>query len=249
MATAFSEHDCQMPFLISTRPIGKEAGTFKVRCLEIRNIPLTEIRALGYDEALRAELVSFSPDSLCFTSAFGVREFLKYYPDLIRSFRGNVFAIGDRTGEAIEHAGLKAVIPDQKDSPGLARLILKTLDRGERVALIRSGNADPRLPETLKRGGLNAKDYHIYEVTASQHGSLILDAMDSPELSGIIVTSPMEATILVNLAGPKIRVPIYAIGNTTARKLRDLGYVVSEPLGESNFDDLVMKISEKYCPQ
>ena len=59
----------------------------------------------------------------------------------------------------------------------------------------------------------------------------------------------MEATILVNLAGPKIRVPIYAIGNTTARKLRDLGYVVSEPLGESNFDDLVMKISEKYCPQ
>ncbi|MCL5442004.1 MAG: uroporphyrinogen-III synthase [Candidatus Thermoplasmatota archaeon] len=238
-----------MPFLISTRPIGKESGTFKVRCLEIRNIPLTEIRNPGYDEALRAELVSFNPDSLCFTSAFGVREFLKYYPDLIKSFRGNVFAIGDRTGEAIQQAGLKAIIPDQKDSPGLAGLILKTLGRGERVALIRSGNADPKLPETLNMGGVIAKDFHIYEVTASRHGSLILDAMDSPELSGIIVTSPMEAAILVNLAGPKIRVPIYAIGNTTAGKIRDLGYAVSEPLGESNFEDLVRKISEKYCPQ
>ena len=238
-----------MPFLISTSPIGKESGTFKVRCLEIRNIPLTEIRNPGYDEALRAELVSFNPDSLCFTSAFGVREFLKYYPDLIKSFRGNVFAIGDRTGEAIQQAGLKAIIPDQKDSPGLAGLILKTLGRGERVALIRSGNADPKLPETLNMGGVIAKDFHIYEVTASRHGSLILDAMDSPELSGIIVTSPMEAAILVNLAGPKIRVPIYAIGNTTAGKIRDLGYAVSEPLGESNFEDLVRKISEKYCPQ
>ena len=238
-----------MPFLISTRPIGKESGTFKVRCLEIRNIPLTEIRNPGYDETLRAELVSFNPDSLCFTSAFGVREFLKYYPDLIKSFRGNVFAIGDRTGEAIQQAGLKAIIPDQKDSPGLAGLILKTLGRGERVALIRSGNADPKLPETLNMGGVIAKDFHIYEVTASRHGSLILDAMDSPELSGIIVTSPMEAAILVNLAGPKIRVPIYAIGNTTAGKIRDLGYAVSEPLGESNFEDLVRKISEKYCPQ
>ena len=238
-----------MPFLISTRPIGKESGTFKVRCLEIRNIPLTEIRNPGYDEALRAELVSFNPDSLCFTSAFGVREFLKYYPDLIKSFRGNVFAIGDRTGEAIQQAGLKAIIPDQKDSPGLAGLILKTLGRGERVALIRSGNADPKLPETLNMGGVIAKDFHIYEVTASRHGSLILDAMDSPELSGIIVTSPMEAAILINLGGPKIRVPIYAIGNTTAGKIRDLGYAVSEPLGESNFEDLVRKISEKYCPQ
>lgn len=238
-----------MSLIISTRPIGKESGTFKVRCLEIRNIPLTEIRNPCYDEALRAELVSFNPDSLCFTSAFGVREFLKYYPDLIKSFRGNVFAIGDRTGEAIQQAGLKAIIPDQKDSPGLAGLILKTLGRGERVALIRSGNADPKLPETLNMGGVIAKDFHIYEVTASPHGSLILDAMDSPELSGIIVTSPMEAAILVNLAGPKIRVPIYAIGNTTAGKIRDLGYAVSEPLGESNFDDLVMKISEKYCPQ
>ena len=59
----------------------------------------------------------------------------------------------------------------------------------------------------------------------------------------------MEATILVNLAGPKIRVPVYAIGNTTAGKIRDLGYAVSEPLGESNFEDLVRKISEKYCQQ
>ena len=249
MATAFLEHDFRMSLIISTRPMGKEAGTFKVRCLEIKNIPLTEIRTLGYNENLRAELVSFSPDSLCFTSSFGVKEFLKYYPELIKSFSGNVFAIGDRTGEAIEQAGLRAIVPDQKDSPGLARLILSTLARGERVALIRSGNADPRLPETLNLGGVVARDFHIYEVTASQQGSFILDAMDSPGLSGIIVTSPMEATILVNLAGPKIRVPIYAIGNTTARKLRDLGYEVSEPLGESNFEDLVRKISEKYCPQ
>ncbi|MHB1708525.1 MAG: uroporphyrinogen-III synthase [Thermoplasmataceae archaeon] len=249
MATASSEHDCQMPFLISTRPVEKEAETLKVRCLGIKNIPLTEIRSPGYNEALRAELVSFSPDSLCFTSAFGVREFLKYYPDLIRSFSGNVFAIGGRTGVAIQQAGLKAIIPDQKDSPGLARLILKTLCRGKRVALIRSGNADPKLPETLNSGGLIAKDYHIYEVIASRHGSLVLDAMDSPELYGIIVTSPMEAAILVNLAGPGIRVPVYAIGKTTARKLRDLGCAVSDPLGESNFDDLVMKISEKHCQQ
>ena len=249
MATASSEHDFLMPFLISTRPIGKDVGTVKVRCLEIRNFPITEIRALGYDEALRAELVSFSPDSLCFTSAFGVREFLKYYPDLIRSFRGNVFAIGDRTGEAIQQAGLKAIIPDQKDSPGLAGLILRTVGKGGKVALIRSGNADPKLPETLNIGGVIAKDFHIYEVTASRHGRLILDAMDSPELSGIIVTSPMEAAILINLGGPKIRVPIYAIGNTTAGKVRDLGYAVSEPLGESNFDDLVKKISEKHCKE
>jgi|GEM_PF-2436677 uroporphyrinogen-III synthase len=249
MATAFSEHECQMPFIISTRPAEKDAGTRKVRCLEIKNIPLTEIRPLGYSETLRAEINSFSPDSLCFTSAYGVREFLKYYPDLIGSFRGKIFAIGDRTGEAIEEAGLKAMIPDHKDSPGLAELILETLSRGERVALIRSGNADTMLPEMLNEGGLIARDYHIYEVTASHNGSLILNALDSSELSGIIVTSPMEATILVNLAGPKIRVPVYAIGNTTAKKLRDLGYAVSNPLGESNFDDLIMKISERYCLQ
>ena len=77
MATAFLEHDFRMSLIISTRPMGKEAGTFKVRCLEIKNIPLTEIRTLGYNENLRAELVSFSPDSLCFTSSFGVKEFLK----------------------------------------------------------------------------------------------------------------------------------------------------------------------------
>lgn len=234
--------------LISTRPSVKDSGFREAGCLEIINIPVTETITYPYSSSLKEDIVEFQPSALVFTSSFGVMQFHLLYPDVLETFHGSIFAIGNKTAEAIGKTGFTAMVPERKDSRGLASLIINNTKGTGNIALIRSRNADSILFDSLNKAGFKVRDYAIYEVSESTDARKITAAIKEPGVSGIILTSPMEASIVAKLTGPELRlVPIYAIGLTTRTKLNDLGFTVCGPLGESHFEDLVRKISDNLC--
>ena len=224
--------------LVTTRPENKYAEVHS-HFLDIVNIPLTRT-ATTFSEDDARKLGDFNPDTVVFTSSTGVDIFLPVMPSFIRG--RSVFAIGNSTASKLANSGFSPVIPENRDSLGIADAIISSVRHGSRVALLRSSRPDKRLDEALMREGFDTISISLYNIVEEA----VADLPETSRIFGFLVTSSMEAEILLKRYGIIPDTHYFAIGRTTAEKMSSLGFVLSDPLGNSDFTETIHMIESFY---
>ncbi len=163
-----------------------------------------------------------------------------------------VAAVGPKTRVALEEAGLRVdVVPAEYRGKALGEELARMEPRPRCVVLARSDTALPDLPETLRSHGIRVVEVPIYRVEVledmARAAASIADVFDY-----VVFTSPSIAEAFTKAYRGLGRDPSRpgfrpaAIGPSTARRLRRLGY--PEPLQpkEYTMEALIEELLSDY---
>ncbi len=241
-----------IPFILSLRPEEKFAGPHVRGCFGVVNVPLTKIEPAPDIVNTVSALNEYKPDSIVLTSAVGSELLLRYANvGFIRELR-HIFCIGKATARPLRSYNTEVPGGLERNTSGLASLILSRPGGVSKVAVFRSREGNPELIENLRNAGLEVREFIAYttvELDSVELGRLIR----SPDCRGIAITSPMEARLLASylrnnglkgLIGERL---FFSIGEPTRLELEKLGIKVSAPAGLSDFTNLLDGIEKKYC--
>lgn len=236
-------------YLVTTRPPGKFTSVVDRKCFRILNIPVTDtVVEQSVADSIR-EILEFGPDAMVFTSRIGSEVFMKHGGEEVLRRGLPCFCIGPSTAGPLELSSGDILIPDSRDTAGLSDLVISRSQEISRVAVFRSREGNPALMDALKSAIQEVREYEAYHSIELEGGN-IEESVTDEKCVGIALTSPMEADIFFR----RIRDPaglrgkrVFAIGNPTAEKVRSHGFEVSEPLGKSDFEALILEIENIYC--
>lgn len=181
--------------------------------------PMLKIQFPVLSEPEYRDLKSVSADAWIFTSRNGVEGLERMQSkknDL--SHPRYIFAVGDRTAEALQSIGLQAVVPfKDQNAKGLAELISGYDDI--RTAIHFTGSRHrPELKEELDKSGIELIDVIVYRTKTVPEQIQIRDA------EAILFYSPSAVKAFAK--GNDIEgIACFAIGPTTANALHNLGAV------------------------
>ena len=238
--------------LITTRPAVKAAdGGIFSSCLRVVNCHLTRVRYRMNGDDLLESLDSFMPSTIVFTSSIASVFALKKLPPRALSGRG-IYCIGDSSAAPFIAAGYSPLVPDHKDSAGLAALVLSHSVLGQKIAVIRSTLGSDVFRKRLEAVGMEVKEIKLYSLSKSIDPA-IYEYLCSRELAGVLVTSSLEARILSGILDEiecglnRDNIRFFAIGRPTRDELEGCGIKVSPPLGNSDVRRLVSEIEKMLC--
>jgi uroporphyrinogen-III synthase len=126
-----------------------------------------------------------------------------------------VYAVGEKTGEVLADAGIKASIPEQQDANGLAALIISDFPSEKKDVIHWCGNRRrDELGDHLKEAGFRYFDIEVYQTE--------LNTIRIPEVKtdAILFYSPSAVEAFRLSKGFDRELPeLFAIGNTTGEAL------------------------------
>lgn len=238
----------ERPFILSVRPESKFEDVPSDLCFDVINTPLTEIIVSKDLDEVIADLIDFNPDSIVLTSSIGSKILLEKTGREFLEKARFIFCIGSHTESVVK--GKNTIVPNvgKRNVSGLLELILNRKDKTGKLAVFRSSEGNPFLMKGLLNSGLCAREFISYGVSEKGPEGFS-EHIENEKFRGIVLTSPMEARIFSKIvaSGPELKGEIFAIGEPTRNALETSGLHVSEPYGDSDFSDLMKKISEKYC--
>lgn len=199
-------------------------------------------------------VVFTSPYGLRFAEELATAARVEEFLDLLRA--RHVAAIGPRTAEALQGAGLRpGLVAAEYTSAGLAR-DLATRVRDRRVALLRSARGDPALVRDLAAAGAEVLDVPVYDLVlpsrTEQHAKALRAVLED-SVDAYAFTSPLTVEHFVRwIAEEKAesaarlsfaRAIVAAIGPPTAEACRRAGLtpIVAR---EATFDALADAVAE-----
>lgn len=189
--------------------------------IEAHVVPLTEISFFSEDVIrARCQLLP-EPQAFLFTSRNAVEAFLpvaEYLPVPSR-----IFAVGARTAERLSEAGFKSEQPAATAQHGTAtgELIAATLAPDDHVWHFAAAQPRPEAREVLQAAGISYHQISCYETRPLKPSKL----PENPE--AVAFYSPSTVQAWQQLPGrPGAALPVFAIGHTTARALREAGVPV-----------------------
>ena len=253
-----------MKTLFIARPEGhleESIGNAEKQGFRVIAAPMVEIKARDDPEfeIFLQRVLSGSADYVIFTSVNGIRIAIEKAGDskdfLDAIDRAKIIAIGPRTKRALEEKGLKVeLLPEKYSSEGIVEE-LSPLLKGKRVEIVRSAQGDPLLIEGLASGGAAVHEVKIYEV-ARPRGEPQADAVRQAPLvdvfaftSSITVENYLKTAEELGLRGVVIDTMnsrlVAAIGELTAKTLRQNGIKVDIMPERFTFDDLLKAIKER----
>jgi uroporphyrinogen III methyltransferase/synthase len=200
----------------------------------------------------RLALMSLSSyDWVLFTSPTGVR----FFTLLAQRVLGRiprldvaVAAIGPSTAQALQAAGIKPqVIARDSSGEGLAEALVGRVKQGQRVLLARPEVAREVLPSALRSGGALVDTVAFYRNVAAQDVADIARDVRREVFDAVVFTSPSTAQRLfdgateagIEIADALRRVKVVAIGEITARALREAGITVGAVAPRPSDDGIV----------
>ncbi len=238
--------------IITTRPEEKVDSTYSGDCLEVVNIPVTKL--VTNSEIDIESINNFNPTIGVFTSTKGVNIFLSIGPEKWLSGM-KVVAIGEKTAGILSSQYGKVFVPERKTSRGVNELLDGMVNREDRIVLFTSSKSNGIILDHLERRGWRYISIELYDAVTLDIEPLITE-ISKDECIGIVVTSSMEARALFHKEKLKTQTSdkiigkhIFAIGKTTEETLRELNIPISEPIGNSNLEELLRNIEKIYCKQ
>ena len=152
-------------------------------------------------------------------------------------------AVGESTRRALADIGITAQLAAPANAVGLATTILAALaqqpgfGRGmpARVLLPRAEDGRPEAGEALRRAHVSVDEAIAYRTQPRCRADLfddecrLLDALQRGDIGALCVFAPSQVSALANLLGtaprllPQLAACVVAIGETTARALRQAG--------------------------
>ncbi len=208
----------------------REAGAEPVALPLIRIEPLRDPAPL---DAALARLDAY--DGLLLTSANAVTELAARAAARGRhlaDYRGVVFCVGPRTGEAALRVGLPVhCVAERRDAEGLLAEVEKRLPpRGRRFLLPRAEAARQRLPAALRAAGARVDAVSVYRtLPAELDAAALRRRLCAGELDALTFTSPSSVAAFAALLDPAARAAaarciVAAIGSVTAEALAREGF-------------------------
>jgi uroporphyrinogen-III synthase len=209
------------------------------------------------DEQLR-QLDSF--DAIVFLSRNAVRYLfdrcaqLGIQCELLRSGNRFLGAVGPATARALEEEGVQvSYVAGKGTGEALARELGPTL-AGRRVLLPRSDRGDERVPEALRASGARVTEVIAYRTTGpASINPEILARTRRAEVDAIVFASPSAVRTFARAIGESdlptlsVRVPLLAIGPTTATAIRRLGAQVTIEAEESSVSGIASALVQHFA--
>lgn len=185
------------------------------------------------DEALK-RIESY--DWIIFTSANGVRFFLRHLKETGRDLRDlkdiRICTIGPATASALEAMGIRVdLVPESYISEGVVTAFEGYDLTGRRILLPRAETARDVIPDGLAALGAAVDVVTIYRTVASERKKEELEPLiESGKVDVITFTSPSAVTSFMEIMGKDFRLPpqvrIACIGPVTAAAVRKAGLPV-----------------------
>ncbi|MEM2934067.1 MAG: uroporphyrinogen-III synthase [Methanocellales archaeon] len=221
--------------------------------------PMVEIKAREDPEFIvfLRRVLSCEVDYVIFTSVNGIRIALEKAAsgEFVKALnKTRVIAIGPRTKRALEKAGVAAIMPEKYSSEGILEE-LSSLLSGRKVEIVRSAQGDPELIKSLSSAGAAVHEVKIYEVKRPKGEAQALAIKQAPVVDVFAFTSStavenyLKTAEELGLRGMVIEIMnsriVAAIGELTAKKLRENGIKVDIVPKHFTFQDLLNAIKEK----
>ncbi len=223
-----------MKYIISTRPAEKFSPVSS-RCFDVVNCPLTGIRPLNID--YEGIMKKYDVRYIVFTSSVGADIFFRNVGD----YAAEYLAIGKNTADAIRSHGHECIVPDEKDSKGLAEKMIRICRNGYAL-LLRSSMANEELNRIIE-GKVRYIDVRTYDVI--ERSNEFENMCMSDDCIGALITSSMEAGIAA-VTLKKTGKMAFAIGGPTAEALEQSG-IKPAIVGDSDFAKTIEKIERVIC--
>ncbi len=197
-------------------------------------------------------------DFVIFTSLNGIRIAVEKAnnKEFINALnRAGIIAIGPRTKRALVGMGINvSILPEKYSSEGIVEELSPFL-KGKKVEIVRSAQGDPVLVEGLRKAGASVHEVKIYEVARPSGRAQDEAVKHADSIDVFAFTSSMTvenylktAEVLgirsqvVDIMNKKV---VAAIGELTAKTLRQNGIHVDIMPGRFTFDDLLNAIKER----
>lgn len=222
--------------------------------------PMVEIKAREDPEfsVFLQRVTSCEVDYVIFTSVNGIRIALEKAAseEFVKALnKTKVIAIGPRTKRALQEAGVKAALmPEKYSSKGIVEE-LSSLLSGRKVEIVRSAQGDPELIKGLSSAGAAIHEVKIYEVTRPKGEAQALAIKQAPVIDVFAFTSSTAVenylktaeelelrSMVIEIMNSRM---VAAIGELTAKKLRENGIKVDIIPERSTFQDLLKAIKER----
>lgn len=172
-------------------------------------------------------------DGILFTSGNAVTRLIErlrsHRPDGMQAMaRLTIAAIGERTADAVEAAGLTvSVVPDIATAEDLSSAIDDSMLRGKRYLFPCSSIARTVLPDALRAAGASVEEVIVYRTVSPVATELdaVRDRLVDGSIRVVAFFSPSAVRNVVQLLGLKCLVTarIAVIGPTTAAAARQTG--------------------------
>ncbi|MEK9138743.1 MAG: uroporphyrinogen-III synthase [Bacteroidota bacterium] len=214
----------------------------------------------SWDECDRALQHIRTYGALIFTSANSVEKFFQrcllksIEPVVLRRY--DVYAVGEKTKQAVEERGLSVrAIPDEFSSTGLAEYFKTKNVRGRRFLYPRGDLGKSDLIKSLVQQGANVDPVVVYKNTGPDEvdAEIVYRRLVAGEVDVITFASPSAATNFVRLfplermALMDKRTKIAVIGPTTEEAVKNLGVRVDIVARRSTIEGLINAIEEYYA--
>lgn len=220
---------------------------------EVVEFPVIEIAPVPADKQKLNELMRRDWDWLIFTSANGVRGFVKQLLDAgmdVRALgKAKLTAIGPATAKAIEALGLRV---DFTPSTYTSMDIVKEFPEevaSKRFLLPRSAQAPETLADELRRRGAIVEEWAAYQILRAGNASAqeLKGKLESAEVEAVTFASSSAVRHLVEAIGGTAAISkalVVCIGPATAQTARELGLRVDSVAKEHTLDGLVRAVME-----
>lgn len=202
--------------------IGKQ---LEERGAEVLDISLIGTRYINADVLDRVDFSRFS--HLVLTSRNGVGalfESLKRAKRDVRTLADiKIAAVGSSTADALAEYGIQAdIVPDVSTGKRLGELIVEQSGEKDRVLLVRSERAVHDIDDVLRENGIAFEEIAAYETYTRYSAQPIISAYsDSADYA--VIASPSAADAYKDIC-KNGDIKIIAIGGTTARYMREIGF-------------------------
>ncbi len=236
-------------FLVTTRPAEKVAPLDSHLCVEVVNVPLTEISEVEFPQSEIDRIRKYDPEAVVFTSKRGAEiYFSEIDPHLNRGKRA-YYGVGPSTCSSVTANGHDCTMPAKRDSQGLGELV-SGREAGKRVLFFRSGQANRVLDEMLSAGNvqfINATAYNVVKIRKPETAPIM-----DPDCFGVVFTSSMEVESFIDAIGGSLGqlvgsgMKFFSIGKYTTLSMGKHSIPLSEPEGNSDIEQLLKEICRKY---
>ncbi|MHB8571417.1 MAG: uroporphyrinogen-III synthase [Candidatus Dormibacteria bacterium] len=230
----------------------RQAAALRRAGFETAVTPMVRIEPVAVD-GISAALGTLGPaDWVAFTSQSAVAAVAA--PDSMRCPRARIAAVGPGTANALRVAGWRVdLVPSRQDGQGLAQALLERGAAGHRVLLPQAEEPRAEPAVSLSAAGAAVERIAVYRTVADPGGAASLRhvwsrqspdaiALSSPSAAAALAAAAREAEL--NLS----RIPVFAIGATTAAAARDLGLLLGATAATPDPDALAAAVGSHFYP-
>lgn len=203
--------------ILVTRPLdGRQREYARVLGLDPVTRPALEFEFPPYWDRVLKTINDHPKADWIFTSANAVKALAEMRKNGLQVPPNTaLFAVGRKTGGALEDLGLEAQVPLQQDGEGLAKLVARESSSGE-VIWLRGNRARRELPEILEENGIAVREVEVYKT--------LVRPVEMPRqaVEAILFYSPSAVEGFGEGEGFEGDLPpLFAIGSTTGEALRE----------------------------